>query len=180
MTEISAKTTENDSNWQRNSAKMTGKDRKWRKFLRFPMHIATSGARHFTFSSALLRRLLPTVQLTYSWNSFHSRYLQFFVLPPEINQFTTHNTQRQLLCGSSFFFRDLTAAYFYTNISQFIHLFSICVFFLIDEKDGSDEYNLPVISNWVSIHWGLRGLGSGEPLSEKGYDLKVVVFSTRF
>ena len=128
MTEISAKTTENDSKWQRNSAKMTGKDRKWRKFLRFPMHIATSGAWHFTFSSALLRCLLPKVQLTYSWNSFHSRYLQFFILPPDpINsQRTTHNANS---CVAVRFFCDLTTAYFYTNISQFIHLFSMCVFF---------------------------------------------------
>ena len=61
-----------------------------------------------------------------------------------------------------FFLRDLTTAHFYINISQFIHLFSICVFLLNDEKDGSEEYNFPVISNWVSIHWELRGLGSGE------------------
>ena len=118
MAEIFAKTTENDKNWrkwqrwQRNSAKMTEKDRKWRTFLRFPRHIGTSGARHFTFSSALLKCLLPTVQLTFSRNSFHWRYnyIWFSVLPPD--SINSQWAQRQLLCGDSisFIFRDLTAA----------------------------------------------------------------------
>ena len=139
-------------------------DRKWRNFLRFPRHIRTSGARHFTFSSDLLRCLLPKVQLTFSWNSFHS-----ILRPPSrFNQFAMSTTPALVSQFNFLIIRDLTAAYFYINISQLIHLFSICVFFLNDEKDGSDEYNLPVISNWVSIHWGLRGLGSGESLSEKG------------
>ena len=142
-------------------------------------HIATSGARHFTFSSTLLRCLLPTVQLTFFWiHSAQGIYNSSSLLQIQ----SIHNKQRQLLCGSSFFlFFVIWQLHNFTSIflSSFIYS-QFVYFFLNDEKDGSDEYNLPVISNWLSIHWGLRGLGSGESLSEKGSDLKVEVFSPRF